>query len=112
MSPTGSGAGNAQLIKLSRELTDVVHSPPADYDCILHPGNTNAWSKVVGMLCEDDDFVIVEEYTYPSAQALWIPLGIKAVPVSADEEGLRADGLRAMLQRWDEKARGSRRPRV
>lgn len=64
------------------------------------------------MLCEDDDFVIVEEFTYPSAQALWIPLGIKAVPVSADEEGLRADGLRDMLQNWDEKSRGSRRPRV
>lgn len=63
-------------------------------------------------MCEDDDFVIVEEYTYPSAQALWIPMGIKAVPVAADAQGIQADSLRELLQTWDEKARGSRRPTV
>jgi aromatic amino acid aminotransferase I len=67
---------------------------------------------VVGLLCEDNDFVIVEEFTYPSAQALWIPLGIKAAPVSADAEGILATNLREMLENWDEKLRGSRRPRV
>lgn len=89
-----------------------MHAPPCIYDCLLHPGNTNAWSKVVGLLCEDNDYVIVEEFTYPSAQALWIPLGIKAVPISADAEGIQAKGLRDMLQNWDEKARGARRPRT
>lgn len=64
------------------------------------------------MLCEDQDFVIVEEYTYPSAQALWIPLGIKAVPVSADEQGIQAAKLRALLEGWDETARGAPRPHV
>lgn len=108
----GSGAGNPQLIALSKELTERVHAPPCEYECLLHPGNTNAWSKVVGLLCEDDDFVIVEEYTYPSAQALWIPMGVKAVPVAADAEGILASDLREMLQNWDEKARGSRRPRT
>lgn len=79
---------------------------------MLHPGNTNAWAKVVGLLCEDDDLVIVEEYTYPSAQAHWIPLGIKAVPVSADAEGIQAQPLEDILISWDENVRGSRRPRV
>ncbi|KAL4877381.1 pyridoxal phosphate-dependent transferase [Aspergillus karnatakaensis] len=108
----GSGTGNKALIELSRELTEKVHAPPFEYECLLHPGNTNAWAKVVGMLCEDDDFVIVEEYTYPSAQALWIPLGIKAVPVSADAEGISATLLRELLQNWDEGVKGARRPRV
>ena len=108
----GSGAGNQQLIALSKELTEKVHSPPCQYECLLHPGNTNAWSKVVGLLCEDNDFVIVEEYTYPSAQALWIPLGIKAVPIAADAEGILASKFREMLENWDENKRGARRPRT
>lgn len=89
-----------------------MHSPPAAYDCILHPGNTNAWAKVVGLLCEDDDFVIVEEYTYPSAQAYTIPLGMKAVPIAADAEGIEARALEDVLGNWNEEERGARRPRV
>ncbi|KAL4972739.1 pyridoxal phosphate-dependent transferase [Aspergillus desertorum] len=108
----GSGTGNKQLLALCREITDKVHSPPCSYECLLHPGNTNAWAKVVGMLCEDDDFVLVEEYTYPSAQALWIPLGVRAVPVSADAQGISANVLRDVLATWDEKGRGARRPKA
>ncbi|KXH37281.1 hypothetical protein CNYM01_01294 [Colletotrichum nymphaeae SA-01] len=108
----GSGAGNRQLIALAKELTERVHSPPCKYECLLHPGNTNAWAKVVGLLCENDDYVIVEEFTYPSAQALWIPMGIKAVPVAADAAGIMAKNLRHLLSSWDERKRGSRRPRV
>lgn len=97
---------------MCKQLTEKVHAPPAEYDCILHPGNTNAWAKVVGLLCEDDDFVLVEEYTYPSAQAHWIPLGIRAAPVSADADGIQATHLRDILEGWDEKNMGARRPRV
>ncbi|KAL4814270.1 pyridoxal phosphate-dependent transferase [Aspergillus spinulosporus] len=108
----GSGTGNKHLISLCKEITDKVHSPPCEYECLLHPGNTNAWAKVVGLLCEDDDYILVEEYTYPSAQALWIPLGVRAVPVSADAQGISAIMLRNVLANWDEKGRGARRPRV
>lgn len=110
--PTGSGAGNRQLVELAKELTKKVHAPPCDYECLLHPGNTNAWAKVVGLLCEESDFVLVEEFTYPSAQALWIPLGIKAVPIPADANGLLAQNLRLTLQNWDEEKRGGPRPRL
>lgn len=109
---TGSGAGNRQLIELAKELTEKVHAPPCDFECLLHPGNTNAWAKIVGLLCEENDFVLVEEFTYPSAQALWIPLGIKAVPIPADADGLLAQHLRLTLQNWDEEKRGGPRPRL
>ena len=101
-----------KLIEWCKTLTEAVHSPPAAYDCILHPGNTNAWAKVVGLLCEDNDFVLVEEYTYPSAQAYTIPLGIKAVPISADAEGIEARALEDVLDNWSEAERGNRRPRL
>lgn len=109
---TGSGAGNRQLIELAKDLTEKVHAPPCDYECLLHPGNTNAWAKIVGLLCEENDFVLVEEFTYPSAQALWIPLGIKAVPIPADADGLLAQHLRFTLQNWDEEKRGGPRPKL
>ncbi|KAL2839676.1 pyridoxal phosphate-dependent transferase [Aspergillus pseudodeflectus] len=108
----GSGAGNTHLLEKCRALTEKVHAPPGQYDCLLHPGNINAWAKVVGLLCEDNGFVIFEEYTYPSAQALWIPLGIRAVPVPADAEGTRASAFREMMEGWDGRVRGARRPRV
>ncbi|KAF5971492.1 Aromatic amino acid aminotransferase C56E4.03 [Fusarium bulbicola] len=108
----GSGAGNKKLVSLARELTERMHAPPCEHEYLLHPGNTNAWSKVVGLLCEDNDYVIVDEFTYPSAQALWIPLGIRATSVSADEQDMSATGLRKMLTSWDEMFKGQRRPRL
>ncbi|KAH9889195.1 pyridoxal phosphate-dependent transferase [Xylariomycetidae sp. FL2044] len=108
----GSGAGDRQLVKQCRDLTERVHAPPCEYEIILTTGNTSAWAKVVGLLCEDDDYILVEEYTYPSAQALWIPLGVRAVPVNADADGIQADRLREILADWDEETRGARRPRV
>ncbi|EXL99707.1 pyridoxal phosphate-dependent transferase [Fusarium oxysporum II5] len=108
----GSGAGNQKLLNLARELTERMHAPSCEHEYLLHPGNTNAWSKVVGLLCENNDYVIVDEFTYPSAQALWIPLAIKATPVSADEQGMSATGLRKMLTTWDETSMGQRRPRL
>ena len=49
---------------------------------------------------------------YPSAQAYTIPLGIKAVPISADAEGIEARALEDVLDNWSEAERGNRRPRL
>lgn len=57
----------------------------------------------MGLICEKGDFILCEEYTYPSAQALWVPLGCKAVPVGMDSRGMRADHLESVLGSWDEK---------
>lgn len=107
---TGTGAGNRELLAIARDLTDRVHKPLYRYDCLLHPGNTNAWAKVVGLLCEQGDSILVEEFTYPSAQAFWIPLGMKGVPVRADAEGMTAEHLDRILSDWDDTK--GRRPHV
>lgn len=108
----GSGAGNEDLLTLVREMTARLHSPPYRYDCLLHPGSTKAWAKVVGLLCEENDFVLCDEYVYPSAQALWIPMGIKAVPVGGDAEGLRVDKLAEVLESWQSSGKKDPKPRV
>jgi aromatic amino acid aminotransferase I / 2-aminoadipate transaminase len=79
---------------------------------LLHPGNTNAWSKVVGLLCEKNDYILCESYTYPSAQALWIPSGCHAVPIAMDGEGIIPSALEAIMAGWDAAHPGVKPPHV
>lgn len=95
------------------EFTLRVHRPLyKDIEVLLHPGNTNAWSKVVGLLCEEEDYILCESYTYPSAQALWIPLGNYAAPIAMDGQGIRDDILEETLLSWDQDHPGVRRPHI
>jgi aromatic amino acid aminotransferase I / 2-aminoadipate transaminase len=79
---------------------------------LLHPGNTNAWSKVVGLLCEKGDHILCESYTYPSSQALWIPNDNFAAPVAMDGEGITDVALEETLATWEVKHPGVKRPHV
>lgn len=56
--------------------------------------------------------MLCEEFTYPSSQALWIPLGNKAAPIPLDAEGMRADLLEDRLANWESTHPGQRRPHV
>lgn len=84
---------------------------PSNYEILLNSGNTDAWNKVVSLLLEPNDSVLVEEHTYPSAQAVWIPMGIKGVPIEMDGEGMKPEALERVINGWDEETRG-RKPRV
>lgn len=83
-----------------------------DFDILVNSGNTDAWSKVVGLLCEAGDSIICEEYSYPSAQSNWIPLNCLAAPVKMDEDGMRADALEKTLAEWETVHPDRRRPRL
>lgn len=56
--------------------------------------------------------MLCEEYTYPSAQALFAPLGNYAAPIPLDERGMRADLLEERLANWESTHAGKRRPHV
>lgn len=64
------------------------------------------------MLCEEGDYILCENYTYPSAQALWIPLGNFAAPIAMDDQGIRDDELEKALCTWEENHSGIRRPHI
>jgi aromatic amino acid aminotransferase I len=101
------------LLKWARDFTEKVFRPAySDFEILLTSGNTDGWCKVVRMLCEPGDFILCEEHTYPSAQALWIPMGVKAVPVKLDSEGMRADRLDEVLASWDSTHPGIKRPHL
>lgn len=55
------------------------------------------------------DFILAEEWTYPTAFASAQPFGIKLAPVAIDGEGLSAVDLRRVLAEWDEIERGAKR---
>jgi aromatic amino acid aminotransferase I / 2-aminoadipate transaminase len=84
-----------------------VYDPAYDnYSILVHAGNTDGWSKVVQTLCNPGEGILTEEWTYPSALATARPVGVTAVSVEMDGEGMRADSLRKVLSGWDEEARG------
>lgn len=73
-------------------------------------GSTSAWDSALRVFCERGDFILMEEYTFSSALETVLPLGVKAVPVPMDEQGLLPDSLDEILTNWDETARGARKP--
>ena len=54
----------------------------------------------------------MEEYTFSSAVETAFPLGVKALGVPIDEQGLIPSYLDDILSNWDVKARGARKPFV
>ena len=93
-----------------REFVAKVHQPGySACTTLIDTGNPDGWSRVVQTLCNLGEVCLTEEWTYPSALASSQPDGITAAPVAMDAEGMRADALRDLLAKWDEKERGAKR---
>ncbi|KAK0225502.1 PLP-dependent transferase [Armillaria fumosa] len=110
---SASSTGLPWLLNYTHEFTRTVFRPAyKNFEVLLNEGNTDGWSKVVNLLCEAGDFILIEKQTYPSAQALWIPMGCNGVPIEMDSEGMRSDALEDVLRRWDFDHPGAKRPHV
>lgn len=72
----------------------------------VHIGNTDGWFKAVATLCNPGEAIITELWTYPSALSAAWPLGVSAVGVGMDGQGMRPDLLEELLAGWDVEARG------
>ncbi|KAL4933334.1 aminotransferase-like domain-containing protein [Aspergillus undulatus] len=109
----GQSTGAPQLLRFVTEHTELIHNPPySDWQCALTPGSTYAWDTALRLLCERGDYLLMEEYTFSSAQETALPLGVKVAPIKMDEQGLLPDALDDVLSNWDEKSRGARKPFV
>ncbi|KKK19848.1 hypothetical protein ARAM_005446 [Aspergillus rambellii] len=109
----GQATGSAQLLRFVTEHTELIHNPPySDWQCCLNPGSTFAWDTTLRLLCERGDYILMEEYTFASAQETALPQGVNVAPVGMDEEGLCPEALDEVLSNWDEAARGARKPFV
>lgn len=109
----GVALGNASLRSILHSFTSSFYQPGyPEFEIILNSGNTEGWAKVVDLLLEPGDFVLVEEHTYPTAQSLWRPMGCRGVPVKMDGEGMIPSSLESILDGWDDAQRRGRKPKV
>lgn len=64
------------------------------------------------MLTTRGDYILAEEYTFCSAIETCLPLGVRAIGVKMDQEGLIPSDMDRILSTWNEQARGARKPSV
>ncbi|KUJ23980.1 PLP-dependent transferase [Mollisia scopiformis] len=109
----GQGTGSAQMLRFITEHTELVCNPAyADWGCTLTVGSTSSLDKSLRTFCERGDVVLAEEYTYSSAVETASSLGLDFIPIKMDSEGLLPEHMDEILNQWDEKARGARKPHV
>ncbi|KAK4056974.1 hypothetical protein OIO90_001874 [Microbotryomycetes sp. JL221] len=109
----GSANGYAPLVSFIREWVKSVYEPAtSDWQVLLHNGNTDGVSKMVRLLCNPGDYILVEAMTFPSSQGVWIPMGCKGAGIKMDQYGIRADDMRHVLETWDQTHPGDKRPHV
>lgn len=107
----GSAHGFPPLVTFLREWVKTIYEPAtSDWQILLNNGNTDSWTKVVRLLCNPGDYILTEQFTFPSAQGVWIPQDIKAVGIKMDGLGMRSDHLREVLANWATTHPGIKRP--
>ncbi|KAL1724222.1 pyridoxal phosphate-dependent transferase [Schizophyllum commune] len=84
----------------------------ADWQLLMDGGSTDGWAKVAGMLLDEGDTILVETHTFPSSQALWVPMGVTAVPVDIDMYGLVPEALARALDNWEAERPNERKPKT
>jgi len=108
-----AGTGDVELTKFCYDFVKTVFKPARnDFQVLLNAGNTDAWAKVVQLLCEPGEYILVEEFVYPSAQHFYIPLGCKGVPIAMDGDGLIPEKMEDILDSWEQTYPGQRKPHV
>ncbi|KAJ7077838.1 PLP-dependent transferase [Mycena belliarum] len=96
-----------------REWVARVHKPAYnDWKTLIDLGASCAWSSCLTILLNPGDSFITDRYAYNGALMQARARSFSPVAVATDRDGLSAVDLERVLAGWDEKARGSKRPRV
>lgn len=107
----GQGHGAAQFLRWMVEHTEIVHDPPyQDWGCTMTIGSTSATDMAFRMFCNPGDWILTEQYTFPTMVQTVRPMGVRVAGVEVDEHGLLATSLDEILSNWDEKARKGPKP--
>ncbi|KAI4119328.1 MAG: hypothetical protein LQ338_007288 [Usnochroma carphineum] len=107
----GQAVGSPQLLRFVTEHTEIVHHPPyQDWQCALTVGSTSALDMALRMFAGRGDYLMTEEYTFCSALETIAPLGIKALGIKMDAQGLLPSHMDHILSTWSESERGARKP--
>ncbi|OAA54743.1 aromatic aminotransferase [Niveomyces insectorum RCEF 264] len=105
----GQSAGSPQMLRWVTEHTELVCRPPyADWRVCLTVGSTGALEQALRIFCDRErgDSMLTETFSFSTALETAAPLGIRAVGVAMDEQGLLPEKLDNLLSTWDVRARG------
>lgn len=107
----GYSAGSPQALRFVTEHVELTHDPPyEDWDCCVSCGTTSAIDIAFRILCDPEDTVLVEKYSYPGAMASAKAKGLKTLGIKMDDLGLVPEDLDQKLQGWDQS--GGKKPFV
>ncbi|KAF3934267.1 hypothetical protein ABW19_dt0201695 [Dactylella cylindrospora] len=107
----GQGTGSPQMVRWVTEHTEIVHNPPyQDWGSVMSVGSTSAFEMCIRTFCNRGDYLISDEYAFCSAVETAKGLGVDAVGIKMDSEGMIPSHLDEVLSNWDEKARNSPKP--
>ncbi|KAK3719059.1 Aromatic/aminoadipate aminotransferase 1 [Vermiconidia calcicola] len=109
----GQGTGSAQLLRWMIEHTELVHDPPyQDWSSTMTVGSTSATDMAFRMFCKPGDWIMTEQFTFPSMVETVRPMGVQVAGIPMDEYGMRADALDELLSNWNEAERRGPKPFV
>ena len=110
----GQGTGSAQMLRWVTEHTEVIHRPPyADWGCNLTIGSTSAFDMAMRIFTVRGDYILTEEYTYPTAIETVGPMGVKMIGLPMDAQGMLPESLDDVLRTWNPMDHsGAKKPRV
>ena len=105
----GHGAGSQPLLRFVTEHVEIVHNPPyQNWGTCLSCGSTSALEIALRIFCNRGDTVLTERYTYPGMIEVARLIGVHALGVDTDAEGLVPDHLARILRTWDVESQGHR----
>jgi kynurenine/2-aminoadipate aminotransferase len=100
-----------QLSELSRHFHGSAAAQAAEQSILVTTGSQDALTKAFEMVLEEEDALLLEEFTYSGSLAFLKPWGCRLVPVPTDAHGIVPSALRARLDAWDPCIDG-RKPKV
>ncbi|KAF2112248.1 pyridoxal phosphate-dependent transferase, partial [Lophiotrema nucula] len=97
-----SATGSPQILRFITEHVEMMHSPQySDWETIMTCGSTSATDLAFRIFCDCDDWILVEERTYPGTVCAARNQGLKMVGVKMDGQGLMPEDLERILDGWD-----------
>ncbi|KAG9092195.1 hypothetical protein FRC06_000201 [Ceratobasidium sp. 370] len=107
-------AGLPPFIEFVRNFTLKVFKPAySDFRVLANSGNTDGWTKAAAILCQQNELILTEDWTYPGALISSWPTGVRPFPVPMDDVGMLPGKLEEILRDWkEEEHEGKRRPHV
>eukprot|EP00123_Amoebidium_parasiticum_P001249 comp12292_c0_seq1/m.7123 comp12292_c0_seq1/g.7123 ORF comp12292_c0_seq1/g.7123 comp12292_c0_seq1/m.7123 type:complete len:450 (-) comp12292_c0_seq1:161-1510(-) len=106
--------GLPPLRQIFKKMLIAEHSPKMaqdQWDLCITTGSQDGLGKVLEMLVDRGDNILVESPTYSGTLGLLRPLGCNLIGVATDGQGLVPESMEQILTSWDSRKQGPK-PRV